>query len=270
MAYFNELANKLLQVIPDDEKDLQENYEILIHKFDDGCSFKLIYRGYKGIMASPKKLQEDDDIEKYKKSLNMRKKMGYFDFVVHTGNFFNTSKVTHKELFEVLKEKSTLEKCGLIWRGQNPTKIGESIEEQKALLTLSLLMFEQEVNWGNEMFQKYTNFKASANYRPRDMIMGMLYQMFELGGVDQIKYLNEEKGTFDFGSEKFAGYPEPEKTRYFTNLQNIASHQDANTKAVPLMRNDMLERFKKKLENKQDNPKIKAILEKLDSENQSN
>lgn len=270
MAYFNELANKLLQIIPDDENDLKKNHEIVIHEFDDGCSFKLIYKGYEGKMATPKTLQKDDDVEKYKKSLNRRKKMGYFDFVVHTGDFFSTTNVTHKELFEVLLDKSTLEKCGSIWRGKNPINIGKSIEEQKALLTLSLLMFEQEVNWGNEMFQKYTNFPASADYRPRDMIMGMLYQMFDLGGVDRIKYLNEEKGTFDFGSKKFGGYPEAEKTKYFTNLKNIASHQDVNKKAVPLMRNDMLERFKEKLENKQDNPKIKAILEKLDCKNQSN
>lgn len=270
MDYFNELANELLQIIPDDENDLETNREIIVHDFNDGCCFKLIYRGYKGKMANPKKLQQGEDVERYKKSLNRRKKMGYFDFVVDTGNFFNTSKVTHQELFEVLQATSNLKNCGLIWRGHNPIDIGENTKEQKALLTLSLFMFEQEVNWGDEIFQKYTHFQVSKNYRPRDMIMGMLYQMFELGGVDQIKYLNEERGVFDFGPEGFAGYPEEEKARYFENLRDIAARQDANTKkAVPLMTNGMLERFKKKVENEQDNPKIKAILRELDSENRS-
>lgn len=57
------------------------------------------------------------------------------------------------------------------------------------MCTLALLMFEQELNWGNEIWQRQTNFPPrieSPYQRPRDMIMGFLGIVFYYRDVDAI------------------------------------------------------------------------------------
>ena len=71
------------------------------------------------------------------------------------------------------------------------TNIAESEEELAILVTIALAFFEQEVNWGNESWQRYTYFAPKVTspkrIRPRDMLMGYICQVFELG-VDNIAY----------------------------------------------------------------------------------
>ena len=92
MNYYEYLASILLSYIPDDASDLLAGTMIPIFTFPDGTVYQLEYKGYAGIMANP--------------ASDLRPKSGYFDFVIHTADRYQSLYryriVTHYNLFRDL------------------------------------------------------------------------------------------------------------------------------------------------------------------------
>lgn len=237
MSIYKHLAKKLLEL--DFNND---NKYIELKKFGQKNWFGLVYRGYNGIMSKPRKGNAFVD----------RSKEGFFDVYICTGIRYlernNYKAVTHFNVFEDLLENSSLHNCYRIWRGENPTIITKNLEEQQALSALTLLMFEQELNWGNESWQRKTNFPPLVGdkyQRPRDMIMGFLKIVFHYKKVDAIPYwiyknINGKsiKATPTFGQ----GYKNLENKYkcFFEELQTDST-------AIPLMVGELLQMFKEKV-----------------------
>lgn len=122
-----------------------------------------------------------------------RAQQGLFDFFIYTTTryeiMFNHKQPTHFNLLRDLRQNTTLEKCETVWRGDTLiSNITNDLNEQAALTILSLMMFEQEVNYGDEIFQQSTNFSPANNYRPRDMLMGFVKMAFELDDISVYPY----------------------------------------------------------------------------------
>lgn len=205
-----------------------------------------IKRDYSGKMAQPAKTG------KFKGKIR-RAKQGLFDIVIDAGDRFKS--VTHRELFPDLLEYSTEDKCLRVWRGEDPRIISRSHDERETLATLALLMFEQEVNWGRNEWQKDSVFspfvRTPTRRRPRDMIMGYVRQAFDLG-IDEMKYwMTAIPGTIWFYDKDespygYQTYPDGYK-RYFTELETMNGTE-------PLMSGQMVERFQELADRFRDNP----------------
>ena len=121
---------------------------------------------------------------------------GFFDILVVTGNRF-PGNVTHHDILSAILEEDLLDEATMIWEGGHPTDITDDFEHLEILTTLSLLMFEQEVNWGrkNVIFQRHSPYYHPYAYqsrynerRPRDQIMAYIEWSFAVGDVDQLEY----------------------------------------------------------------------------------
>lgn len=179
-------------------------------------------RDYSGKMANPKN----------KRFTKGKTHLGLFDIFVITEGRYDNKSVSHRMLFEDLKLHSTEEACLKVWRGEDPVGVGKTQDEKEALATMALLMFEQEVNWGREVFQKLTNFAPKVTkptaVRPRDMMMGFVRQAFALPTLDHIKYWQIVSGhatpTFRDPAREFSdfkSYP-PDYKRFFDELTGMA------------------------------------------------
>lgn len=139
-------------------------------------------KDYSGLMARVKV-----EHKKYARS-----KQGLFDI----RGVMNGQKLTHHQLFSDLLKYSNLRQCGMIWRGEIPEFTND--KERHALITLAMLMFEQEINFGNESFQRKSwfspNVEKSTFKRPRDLLMGYIWYMFENKNVDCLKKFENDRG----------------------------------------------------------------------------
>ena len=244
--FFVDVAKQLLQLFNQtdwENKSQSEHIVLPIHESSTKGVFGIQLLGYtvnekgvnyNGTQADPKK----------KKA---RKKQGLFDFLVITGdrdNRYRTptgrprKKATHKDLFEDLLDYSTEQNCLRVWSGENPLLVGNCDDEREALVTMFLMMLEQEINWGEMEWQKRTNFWPETNEnspekcRPRDMLIGFIRQSFRIGKSrldDNLKYwmfnYNRPPTTSDFtnyseGSGSWAEYKKvnPEEASLFTDL----------------------------------------------------
>lgn len=176
---------------------------------------------YEGLMAQPSRTGKNKGIVK-------REKQGLFDIVINTGSFFGTGGMSHRDILNSVVDYSTLEHCIDVWRGDNPVDIAKTDEEFAILTTIALAFFEQEINWGNESWQRYTYFSPRVTIpnriRPRDMLMGYICQVFEVG-VDNIAYWMTSRPTTttfmapDRSNYGYEDYP-VEYKRFFTQLEN--------------------------------------------------
>ncbi|PJO40999.1 hypothetical protein [Lysinibacillus xylanilyticus] len=168
MAIYEQSAIDLLEVVKNPECG-----DIFLFLGEQGYTFTY-RREYQGLMAkiNPK-------FKKYSK-----KKQGYFDIL---GNM-NNVKLTHQQLFEMLLSETSYEECEQVWRGEMPEATGD---KRHALLCLAMLMFEQEINFGNEIFQRKSHYSPDVNnpnyVRPRDLLMGYVRYMFEQGDTECLK-----------------------------------------------------------------------------------
>lgn len=138
-------------------------------------------RNYTGLMAKIK--------PKFRRIA--RKKQGYFDIL---GNM-NNRNLTHEQLFNLLFVNTTYADCQEVWCGRMPEAVGE---RKHALLSLAMLMFEQEINFGNEIFQRKSHFSPNVNnpayLRPRDLIMGYISYMFDQGNTECLRPFQNYQG----------------------------------------------------------------------------
>lgn len=146
-----------------------------------------------------------------------RPKVGCFDFKIfrligrtYEGvSHVNTLKKLGKNLPKLAIEK--------VFRGEDPRYLGLS---SKGLLTveeLQLEMLEQEVNWGDEIFQSWSHFLPSKGKRPRDFIMAYVRRLFdEPGYLTNVKKIRAASGTFDTLpppiNDEWLRYLEPKKS----------------------------------------------------------
>lgn len=163
---YKELADELLCIIKNKDS---------ISTFTWYENFGFTHRrNYQGDMAKP-----------YKGRVSQ--KQGYFDFVINAGRW---GTINHYVFLEEILKHSSLNACEDVWAGKSPFNIAKTKKERDLLITLALLMFEQEVNWGNEPWQRRSNFSPhlqSPNLqRPRDMLMGFISMVFANGSVNAI------------------------------------------------------------------------------------
>ena len=233
---------------------LENNNDFIeLHSFGKGFWFGLKYRGeYEGLMAQPRRGQVRVE----------RNKEGLFDVFICTGERYllrnGYKPITHYNVFLDLLENSSIDNCYRVWRGEFPCDITENIEEQQALSSLALLMFEQELNWGNECWQRKSNFPphvGTTYSRPRDMIMGFVKIIFTYGNIEAIpeefwivrlRDRQRIKTTPTFGQGGYRSFPNEYKI-FFDELSN-------DNTAMPLMIGDVLNEFRNYANNAPDNP----------------
>lgn len=180
-----------------------------IWKKIDGLDYGFKYRrDYSGYMAN-----HNDDLELLKK----RPKLGLFDILVFTET--NDYKMTHKKLIKRLLQFSNISNCERVWGGEDPGDFSEG-EELKALSILALFMFEQEMNWGDEIYQKRSYFSPKVGARPRDMLMGFIHMFFILKNIDSYEFWKKETPIippYPVGYSYFS-YPEKNFFEYYKKV----------------------------------------------------
>lgn len=158
-SIYEELGQYLLKTVL--LPSCKNSYIYLINGVTIGLVFQ---RNYSGKIAD--------------KNNKIRPKRGLFDFKIHVANQLNT---THYQAFCEINNHSNLGNCKKIWNGLNPSQVTNNPKELLVLHKLMLMMFEQEVNWGDEQFQEFTAFPPSFGGEPRDMLMGFIDMMFKGG-----------------------------------------------------------------------------------------
>lgn len=162
---YDYLVEKLFAIVKEEEDTVNEIFE------DITITYK---ENYTGRMATPK-------------NSRVERKQGYFDFVINANPW---GEINHYTFLKEILECSTLLNCEKVWAGEWPYKIASSKREEKLLNILALFMFEQEVNWGGESWQRRSVFSADFNkpysQRPRDMLMGFISMVFFEMSVEAI------------------------------------------------------------------------------------
>lgn len=244
---FRYLSDELLRLVGDPGRG--ERY--VFHRSGTTGEYGILYkRDYSGLMARPPRTGP-------RAGKLSKPKQGLFDFEVLTGTRHD-GKVTHRNMFEDLLTYSDLGTCMEVWRGGDPRCIGDEGDERDVLVTMALLMFEQEVNWGSEEWQKGSNFPPQQRNprarRPRDMIMGFVIQAFELGidRLDDLQYWMQIKpGTVTFQSPGPTG---PKYLRQHPRVDCFNGLRD-DARAEALMVGDVRERFRAMASSMPDNPR---------------
>lgn len=221
---YDDLAKALLDLHCENLKSkfgLNEGYHIFTRIEPWGDFGFTSMMNYTGLMAQPSRTGRNKGTVK-------KSKQGLFDIFINTGTFFDNSGLTHRNIFECVTEHSTLDNCIDVWRGVDPAEVSRTAEEYAILTSIMLAFFEQEVNWGNEEWQRYTYFAPKVTMpnriRPRDMLMGYIGQSFALG-IDNIafwQYTRPTTTTFispDRSNFGYEDYPLQYKC-FFTGLEN--------------------------------------------------
>ncbi|MGG6362226.1 hypothetical protein ACQ5SI_23845 [Peribacillus frigoritolerans] len=178
MDVYIKLASELLTLIESNQK------KFIWNKFDNK-EIGFVYRGYNGLMARVD--------EKYIKTT--KSKQGYYDIFALTGPW---DKLTHDTLLNLIYENCTLKNCERIWRGESPTNLDLKPKSKAILYALTLLMFEQEVNFGKQEWQRWSQFNPDTEKpywrRPRDLFMGYINMVFDKKDVSCIDSFKNSKG----------------------------------------------------------------------------
>jgi hypothetical protein len=222
MDMYQILAKELLNCHQNYLENGQCSNDVTLYRIHPYGEFGFIAQmNYSGLMAQPSRTGKSKGVVK-------REKQGLFDIYIKTGDLFGESGITHREIIESLIEVTSLEKCIEIWRGANPEELSEDRAETAVLTSLLLLFFEQEVNWGQEIWQRFTYFSPLVSrpnrVRPRDMLMGYINQAFNLG-IDNIAYWQYSRPTtttFIAPDKSNYGYEDYriEYKQYFLCLEN--------------------------------------------------
>lgn len=191
MNFYFELADKFISNFPDKDEfeDNKDFKRIIINKeFNLGFEYQ---NNYSGRMAeTPKTGPSAGKIPK------KTPRKGLFDIVITSGELFE-GKIAHRDCFEMIIQNNLINDAKRVWIGEDPKVVGKNKESIGILTVLSLLMFEQEINWGTQEWQKASNFSPkitdSKFRRPRDMIMGYILQANEKG-IENVKWWQKISG----------------------------------------------------------------------------
>ncbi|UPO91086.1 hypothetical protein [Niallia sp. Man26] len=144
---------------------------------------------------------------------NGKTKRGLFDFKIKVDSSTNK---THYQILNDLLAFSSLPNCVNVWTGAcSPQSLTTNVDERFVLEELILMMFEQEINWGDEDYQAYSAFSMSKFAKPRDVLMGFINIVFTNRTVDAIpNWQFGNKSTPDFGGA-YGKYDTTLKNTYF-------------------------------------------------------
>lgn len=210
---YNKIARKYIEEIINIKANGNEDTRIF--PFDDNL-FMLWKKDYTGLMS------------RIKKRAVAKAAQGYYDFKIGYLNdygIFGTNKLTHINLFRALKTNNiSFSDCYEIWKGTDPKELTSDVHELFLLRILFLFFLEQEINWGNFIWQRSSNFSSSKNIKtsPRTMLLGFLLQYY-LADKETIKQLKsyeiKNTGSYSFGK----GWSEYPYKRYFTLFNNCSN-----------------------------------------------
>jgi len=230
MNIFEMLPRKLIAVYHQQEsEDIEGDIFTWFETSNGKFGFKFM-RNYSGKVA-------------HENNRGFNSHQGLFDIQVRTGskvwkaNQKDGYKASHRDCFRELVTHCTEEQCLNVWRGESPLEVGENELQIEALATMSLLMFEQEMNYvsGKKFpwqYNRESNFKplirTPDRRRPRDMLMGYIRQAFSHGidNLGEIKYWMKKKpGTvwfFDKDESRYgySSYPKEWK-KLFIELEEM-------------------------------------------------
>lgn len=210
---YNKIARKYIEEIINIKANGNEDTRIF--PFDDNL-FMLWKKDYTGLMS------------RIKKRAVAKAAQGYYDFKIGYMNdygIFGTNKLTHINLFRALKTNNiSFSDCYEIWKGTDPKELTSDVHALFLLRILFLFFLEQEINWGNFIWQRSSNFSSSKNIKtsPRTMLLGFLLQYYwaDKETIKQLKsYEIKNTGSYSFGK----GWSEYPYKRYFTLFNNCSN-----------------------------------------------
>ncbi|MGE8021528.1 hypothetical protein ACQKOM_21925 [Peribacillus frigoritolerans] len=246
---------------------------ILLYSSKKYGDFRIEYRSYSGIVAYKASKKVEYKIEKKvpKEKLKMKwgkgdfweAKHGLFDLYLDAGDRYiklYNGDATHYNVFKDLERFASYDECYQVWSGEEINIDERNIDKTEALLSLFVLMLEQEINYGELDFQQTTNFSISEGFRPRDMIMGFLHMMYH--NPDDFKsypFWSIKKGVKSsphFGKDQEKRYSDLEEKykKHFEKFRN--NNRDVNS----IFKNvDIKNAFIKATNDANQNPSIKKL-----------
>jgi hypothetical protein len=146
--------------------------------------------GYSGLMA--KGAYKGWKRDKHR----TRPKVGCFDFKILRLDGTEEKPMVHPTVISDASGVLQLETLERIFQGEDPDRLGLPGEESLVATEVQLAMLEQEVNWGDEVFQSWTLFPPSEGRRPRDYIMAYLRRLCEEPGyLEKVERMRAASGT---------------------------------------------------------------------------
>lgn len=196
----------------------------VIHRSACHGEFSIIYRSYGGLVA--RRALEKYENPEYRYDKDDLRTHGVFDFYLEAGSRYRTlygGDATHYNVLNDLFRYATYAQCSDVYQGIEIDHRNLNEDQSDALVVLSWLFFEQELNYGGLSFQQFSNFNRNLGFRPRDMLMGFLsmmyhdhriYQDYPYWGYNK----NRERTSPHFGTEGLLRLDDFYK-QYFTRLQ---------------------------------------------------
>lgn len=127
-----------------------------------------------------------------------RPKVGCFDFKIFRMSGSEERPMIHPTVISDAAGNLSLETLEKVFEGNDPMELGLSPGASLVATEVQLAMLEQEINWGDEVFQSWTLFPPSGGKRPRDFIMAYLRRLSEepgyLGTVEKIRAASGTRG----------------------------------------------------------------------------
>lgn len=195
----------------------------VIHQSRQYGEFSIMYRSYRGLVARRALEKYMDPNHQYDRD-NLRTH-GIFDFYLEAGSRYRTlygGDATHYNVLDDLFKNTTYEQCSDVYHGIEINHRNLNGDQSDALVVLSWLFFEQELNYGSLSFQQFSNFNKGSGYRPRDMLMGFLSMMYHdedaYRDYPYWAYKDQKRTSPHFGQTKFRGLHNRYK-QHFIRLQ---------------------------------------------------
>ena len=218
--------------------------------------FSIIYRSYSGLVARRALIKYRDPDYRYNKVELCTH--GVFDFYLEAGSRYRTlygGDATHFNVLSDLFTYATYEQCCDVYRGIEIDHRNLNENQSDALVMLSWLFFEQELNYGGLSFQQFSNFNRNYGFRPRDMLMGFLIMMYHDHRTYQAYPYwsynkNQERTSPHFGTEGFSRLDDLYK-QYFIRLRG-----DLDMRSSLFCNQDIIRYFQNLTEWTGDNPRF--------------
>lgn len=159
--------------------------------------------------------------------------------------------MTHPRIIVDIGEKADKDIIEAIFMGEDPSKLSQNKEIKTTLQEAQLAMLEQEINWGDELFQSWSKFLPSQGKRPRDYVMAYFRRIFE--EPDFLKNIKRKRAAS--GTWNILPPPDGKEWKLYREPKNSNSY--------PWLTGTLLERFKTTAKSMPDNPEYKKTYEKI-------